>query len=810
MDSNFDYLVEEFNQISNNKWTASDELKEDTELQRLAKIVKPCILLRYLIKIVNVVTVIMLQYPREKRNQLEKSIGKRLAPWQIHGYAIRFYSPLGKRYSCPLRAYLIWIFAAYESCKIVIICCLHLFYEEQLTVWQQSMNDIPLETNFTDSRCIIRSKLAGKYVKNVRNLEYYTETLYTFGSPVQTINELLTFSMLSIVSLLWIMAFFAGLHRNNDNFRFDALTFFMDPLIEKARIKCKAVDYRESIYSINEQAIERFDLTTSSKTPSMEPIGRRQRRYQSIYRRSEMNNDNNQTMERMALESNVRFKMQNGCDSQLQHQNDFEQDKYRKLYEKFTQQFESNGYLSFESFLSKKTCENQDIGGSNNNYDNNINQKLPFPDEKQFFRLTNWFEQTISRDKNAKNVEIMHRSGQNHDKLRNDNFASNNDDENPIYKLFQGSGIELRINPEHLTLNAYNSLCNLYTRIPSIVIGIAFFIGQLIMIGTMYREITNRLDQRREEFYCLSLHRDAVSRKWPIRLFPIIQEPSINDSNSNRSHVNDNEHINYHVKEPTFGGELGLVMSNGSTIWLVIEIIIGYTMIAHQFGVYMVALMSNNWIQSTWMGQIQKQLSLIGQMMDSYTRKQLLFQDKIKKLTNNDSLIKDDCEILNKFKEDIERSLTGAYLNLMVYRRDLRCHLAFFKFMVYHIILCLLVGSFLCYNILSSGRNHLIVWTVMILIFSLINLIGYMSVNFTSNLNKLSAKMNKLMAKSARLSLESSNVISLWRRQIMSTSDVEETFGISILGVEFSHSNLIQFNSYVFGASLYLLKSYFV
>lgn len=64
------------------------------------------------------------------------------------------------------------------------------------------------------------------------------------------------------------------------------------------------------------------------------------------------------------------------------------------------------------------------------------------------------------------------------------------------------------------------------------------------------------------------------------------------------------------------------------------------------------------------------------------------------------------------------------------------------------------------------------------------------------------------MVEFARLSMQSSHIITLWRRYIMNLHEIQQAYGTEISTIEISRSNMVQFDFYVILRTLYILESY--
>lgn len=334
------------------------------------------------------------------------------------------------------------------------------------------------------------------------------------------------------------------------------------------------------------------------------------------------------------------------------------------------------------------------------------------------------------------------------------------------------------INPAYLTLAAFKKSIDYRFKFITLTVSLSAILGLTLGAGLIYGELESRVELRTIVLSCQTCFAGARSSKiWPAKLLP---EPS-------------GQQLARGYK-PTMFSEL-IIGLNKQTILFTLEAILTYVICAFMSGTYFYLLFANRLLQDIWLSQLREQLELIRQMM-------LLAEIYQRYKTFNSFNL--------SLRQSIETCLYKAYLNLILFRRQLRYPHALFKFLLWHVVIMVIIllglASF-CLN--SKGEKSVIyIWFSLLFGVFLLNVFGYLSVEFTSRFDQLNAHIGKLMVEAARLSMESSNIITLWRRQVMSSSEIEHAFGIEILGVLVSHSNIIQFDSYVFLATLYILRSY--
>lgn len=390
----------------------------------------------------------------------------------------------------------------------------------------------------------------------------------------------------------------------------------------------------------------------------------------------------------------------------------------------------------------------------------------------QYGILANWFGKNLS--------SLDDQADNNYETEKIVNYWQSNTINHGPFKLISP------INPAHLTVDNYHKLINSKMKFTICNIIMSALIFSTIVIGLLWRELDNRVLLRNQQLYCKNIsislrsNINLLSRNWPGQLWP---EPTNN--------------MNYHEQPTTILNEL-IAMLNKQTLLTLLEDSMLFTLQSMLLGIYFNLISSNRFLHNIWTMQIIEQLKLI--------RKLMLLAEITGKQSNSISK-----QLYEKQLERIQICLSQAYLNFVLFTRNLRYPHAFFKFVALHIAMNAIFGSLSAYICIGriDENNLILIWIIMIFIAGLLNLIGYLSVNTTKYFNTLSVYINQVCGESTRLSqMRSVHVLSLWRRQILSSNVIEQVFGIELFGVRFSPANLIIFDSRVLATSLYLLKSY--
>lgn len=347
---------------------------------------------------------------------------------------------------------------------------------------------------------------------------------------------------------------------------------------------------------------------------------------------------------------------------------------------------------------------------------------------------------------------------------------------------------EQKLLPAHLTLSSYKQImkdgnCFISCWIASIVIVFAISLS-----GLLYREVTQRIEQRFEQLECNRWHPQGLSRKWL----------SIFEDFTNLSHE-----LAYRRAEHNYSSsawlelavevELPLMLNQPYIIVPSIFIALQFIMIETCFGVYVICAALNHSSKSIWLAQICRQLNLIRHMMDELN----LAHYEIGIDKSNISLC----------KKQIEQALELSYINFILFQKESRSGRNYLSFVILQlattaigsvmIVLCLLVSS----ND-ETKSNRIVIWSMVIMFIMLFDIYFIMSVSSTIKIHRLFGDVNMIMAKSTQVSMANSLIMSLWRRQMMTRNEIEAVFGTQTFGFDLTYSNFIQFNSYVLGGSL--------
>lgn len=742
--------------------------------------------------------------PDWKRKLLEQEPDKRYRPdeWIINGYAIKFYRPyffdikrtreterIAPTIPCTKWAYFVWFFLTYAACKMVSMATVYIAFTQECKAWKPDISKLS-KGNYTQT-CLLPANLSAKDKRRLTKISYLGEILSQLGSPVRTVNDLMPYSFMMMTIAYIVFVFYACRYPNEPNFRLNQLLFHYNPMAERNRLKSRMNDLLMGILEdhngikAHSDAAADDDLNDSSDY-----------------------SDNDEHIYGEILQ----FKEIDGVQNvyQFNRNNIF----VSSFYERYKQTF----------YMAKN---NQDL---KSHYNKRPINRLVFEE------FTNWFRKLFIRqipseihlqeyeDQSNKSFKSMAKQQVN----QKINADVNDNETFPCYL----ENNQLPLVPAHLTLASYKRQigCEFYM-IALFVLG-SSLLASSIATGFFYRELKQRIEQRYEQIHCRLWHPLAIPRLNLITIEELHKQDYVAI------------YLAYEI-DPTQWTQFfqviqieAMQMFEWPRVLFTYELLFNLMCIASWLGIYMLFVFLNYLSQRTWADQIINQLKLINSQMsliynkrqEIYQAKKLNHKRKKRTTTTTDSSnskrrlcivrgapsdrIDNHQSKLMKLNEksslkndlsDIEKALGITYLNFMLFKKELRYHKPFFKFVF--IQLTLIVGLAAIFAFWSesiwTGRTRLIIKVIRICAIILLNQIAQLGVSFTDKIQHLFAQINLIMAKSTQISMQKKLILKLWRRQVMSATEIERTFGISILGTQLSSSTIIQANSYILAAWLY-------
>lgn len=214
-----------------------------------------------------------------------------------------------------------------------------------------------------------------------------------------------------------------------------------------------------------------------------------------------------------------------------------------------------------------------------------------------------------------------------------------------------------------------------------------------------------------------------------------------------------------------------------------------------------VTIMSASFVyQFKWTSEIQARLNGCIELLERYNQ------------VKSSGILGGSCIILgNESKRQLMKALTITYFQYEFFKVKMKHFRVLLSIMGPHIaILTMGVGAVSCMNLNGSGTNEPKIFFIWIC--ATVCIVGF-NVFFAScttainKLTKISKQISTMMAKVCTQSIELSYIVMLWRRQLLTESEIARFYDINMLGIQFSQSKLLTFNSYLLGVGLFVLRS---
>lgn len=368
---------------------------------------------------------------------------------------------------------------------------------------------------------------------------------------------------------------------------------------------------------------------------------------------------------------------------------------------------------------------------------------------------------------------------------------------------------EIRLIPSHLKLSSHRKQLR-FEEIISFAWSLSTILLAIVSLGGVwYAELSSRVEHRLEEFHCRRWNSAGISRKW-------LDASSVSfEYNANQQAAYEQFAASKQTWSDWANVAFGIELKNSLSLSVVLfnfELIILATIFCNWFAMYIIIYASIYNSTQEWLEQIHGQLKIILQMMQFYLEQSEANHDNHNKNNHNNDNFYNYIEI-NKlmllYVKRIEKSLQLTYINFLLFQSDNRFSRSIFRFLVKLLALinlCLVLLSATLPSGVDDALNRYLTCFIGVYTIGMLNVCGLISVKFTSKIQEIFNLVNLIMAKSIRMSMESNDIVLLWRRQIMSISEAEKAFGLNILGFDLTYSNFIQFNSYILGGALYIIK----
>lgn len=204
--------------------------------------------------------------------------------------------------------------------------------------------------------------------------------------------------------------------------------------------------------------------------------------------------------------------------------------------------------------------------------------------------------------------------------------------------------------------------------------------------------------------------------------------------------------------------------------------------------------------RTVWLNQIDRQVEACNQIMSSLIDEQRGASDS----TRRRFVERKPCQ-----RNRLIRALTITYLNLELFRRQQSSFGKLINFSLVQLSLFIMVIFVLCYvagTTLRTGNNELLLLmsTYAVMIF---NIPLVINAHRISKMERIMRNLTVTLARSSQLDwLSQSQLMNLWRRQVLTDREVISLFASSLLGVPVTYQRVLSFNAYLAALWLILLK----
>lgn len=207
------------------------------------------------------------------------------------------------------------------------------------------------------------------------------------------------------------------------------------------------------------------------------------------------------------------------------------------------------------------------------------------------------------------------------------------------------------------------------------------------------------------------------------------------------------------------------------------------------FSIYLTNLFGDYSVRLCWINQIQGQL-----------------RDCVRQL--DDQSLPVEPEQQESRKRRLEKSLSSTFLNFALFRLESEDSLTSQNFYAEHISLFTLGTLGLGFSILSNihSRSAYVIYGLTLSTLTIANSLIAVCAIATDRIQKIFHSVNDLLARASTNSMELSYIVAVWRRHILSDSQVMDHYSTSAYGINLSTENLIALDSSILGVWLLIYR----
>lgn len=329
--------------------------------------------------------------------------------------------------------------------------------------------------------------------------------------------------------------------------------------------------------------------------------------------------------------------------------------------------------------------------------------------------------------------------------------------------------------PDNLTASTMRYLIYRQYIVVLLCYGYAFLFGLTAATGFYYNELESCINERIEEIKCNSINSTYINKSL---MLPDLtyKEREIYDKYLNGT---------LSLFSLLYQVEIGKLFTPKS-VQIFVEAGFLFVVFAFGAGIQFVLVFGGLFTSVRWIEQIKDQLTICTELL--------------RKLHIN---------LNEEAKNQVEKALAITYINFMAFTRDHRNYRDYLRNCT-TTITCILLSIFLlCYSLGMGNSSKTLPygWAIICEVVVLLNVMGRISGYLNQKIQQVFALINDAMAKCSLNDMEFNYIVTLWRRQILTRQEVQNFYGVRVLEVRLTYSNLVKFNSYVLGFCLYLARA---
>lgn len=194
-----------------------------------------------------------------------------------------------------------------------------------------------------------------------------------------------------------------------------------------------------------------------------------------------------------------------------------------------------------------------------------------------------------------------------------------------------------------------------------------------------------------------------------------------------------------------------------------------------------------------WIRNIDAQMTNCIKVME-YHQEHLAYVNDLESRFNH----KLDQQRLDDERFNLTKILTITYLNFELFRQHYKSFRELMNFLTFFLFSISLNNSLVSYLVVANyDRDVIIIWIINIVFVLVLNVFVSSCVYLISHIEKLYKSMITISIKSSHVSMENSQIINLWRRQMLKQTEIMNSYCIQLLGNKFTFSTLIAIDSYI-------------